>query len=184
MPTRFSCSLLLITLLSRLSLPYPLELSPPLTALDRRHRPAMLQLHPPRFLPLPSHRLAGRRRRARPALALNSKWKLPDVDKARYTEPRQRRGAGCLCFMSLISAASCADAVRERVRSWMSLARGAIADAAQSARERARHKEDPESGKKQQRKEVAVEEQALVDVPEVTGWLSLDAVVSIEQFAR
>ncbi|KAF8717131.1 hypothetical protein HU200_026246 [Digitaria exilis] len=124
----------------------------------------MLQLHPPRFLPLPSHRLAGRRRRARPALALNSKWKLPDVDK---------------------------DAVRERVRSWMSLARGAIADAAQSARERARHKEDPESGKKQQRKEVAVEEQALVDVPEVTvdprvsqGWLSLDAVVSIEQFAR
>nr|CAB3474919.1 unnamed protein product [Digitaria exilis] len=123
----------------------------------------MLQLQPPRFLPLPSRRLAGRRRRARPALALNSKWKLPDVDK---------------------------DAVRERVRSWMSLARGAIADAAQSARERAMHKEDPESGKKQQRKEVAVEEQALVDVPEVTvdprvsqGWLSLDAAVSIEQFA-
>lgn len=55
--------------------------SPPLTALDRRHRPAMLQLQPPRFLPLPSRRLAGRRRRARPALAFNSQWKLPDVDK-------------------------------------------------------------------------------------------------------
>lgn len=73
----------------------------------------------------------------------------------------------------------------------MSLARGAIADAAQSARERARNKEDPEGEKKKQRKEVAVEEQALVAVPEVTvdprvaqGWLSLDAVVSIEQFAR
>ncbi|PAN27374.1 hypothetical protein PAHAL_5G076500 [Panicum hallii] len=124
----------------------------------------MLQLHPPRFLPLPRRRLAGRRRRARPALALNSKWKLPDVDTG---------------------------AVRERVRSWMSVARGAIADAAHAARERASHKEDPEAGKKKQRKEVAVEEQALVTVPEVTveprvaqGWLSLDAIVSIEQFAR
>ncbi|TKW17918.1 hypothetical protein SEVIR_5G400200v4 [Setaria viridis] len=124
----------------------------------------MLQLQPPRFLPLPRRRLAGRRRRARPTLALNSKWKLPDVDT---------------------------DAVRGRVRSWMSLARGAIADAAHAARERAKHKEDPEDGKKKQRKEVAVEEQALVAVPEVTvelrvaqGWLSLDAVVSIEQFAR
>lgn len=73
----------------------------------------------------------------------------------------------------------------------MSLARGAIADAAHVARERARHKEDPEGGKKKQRKEVAVEEQALVAVPEVTmeprvaqGWFSLDAIVSIEQFAR
>ncbi|OEL37948.1 hypothetical protein BAE44_0001035 [Dichanthelium oligosanthes] len=124
----------------------------------------MLQLQPPRFLPLPRHRLAGRRRRARPALALSSKWKLPDVDTG---------------------------AVRERVRSWMSLAQGVIADAAHAARERARHKDDPEVGKKKQRKEVAVEEQALVAVPEVTveprvaqGWLSLDAVVSIEQFAR
>ncbi|KAJ1286392.1 hypothetical protein BS78_03G349800 [Paspalum vaginatum] len=124
----------------------------------------MLQLHPPRFLPLPRRRIAGRRRRARSVLALNSQWKLPDVDT---------------------------DAVRERVRSWMSLARGAIADAAHATRERARHKEDPEGGKKKQRKEVAVEEQALVAVPEVTleprvaqGWLSVDAVVSIEQFAR
>lgn len=74
----------------------------------------------------------------------------------------------------------------------MSLARGAIADAAHAARERGRHKEEPEGGKKKkQRKEVAVEEQAFVAVPEVTveprmsqGWLSLDAVVSIEQFAR
>ena len=73
----------------------------------------------------------------------------------------------------------------------MSVARGAIADAAHVARERASHKEDPEAGKKKQRKEVAVEEQALVVVPEVTveplvaqGWLSLDAIVSIEQFAR
>ncbi|CAO2182213.1 unnamed protein product [Urochloa humidicola] len=124
----------------------------------------MLQLQPPRFLPLPRRRLAGRRRRARPALALNSKWKIPDVDT---------------------------DAVRDRVRSWMSLARGTIADATHAARERARHKEDPEDGRKKQRKEVAVEDQALVAVPEVTveprvaqGWLSLDAVVSIEQFAR
>ncbi|CAL4960257.1 unnamed protein product [Urochloa decumbens] len=124
----------------------------------------MLQLQPPRFLPLPRRRLAGRRRRARPALALNSKWKIPDVDT---------------------------DAVRGRVRSWMSLARGAIADATNVARERARLKEDPEDGKKKQRKEVTVEEQALVAVPEVTveprvaqGWLSLDAIVSIEQFAR
>ncbi|WVZ68027.1 hypothetical protein U9M48_017018 [Paspalum notatum var. saurae] len=123
-----------------------------------------LQLHPPRFLPLPRRRIAGRRRRARSVLALNSQWKLPDVDT---------------------------DAVRERVRSWMSLARGAIADTARAARERARHKEDPEGGKKKQRKEVAVEDQALVAVPEVTleprvaqGWLSVDAVVSIEQFAR
>ncbi|XP_039850140.1 uncharacterized protein LOC120708792 isoform X2 [Panicum virgatum] len=124
----------------------------------------MLQLQPPRFLPLPRRRLAGCRRRARPVLALSSKWKLPDVDT---------------------------DAVRERVRSWMSGARGAIADAAHVARERASQKEDPEAGKKKQRKEVAVEEQALVVVPEVTveprvaqGWLSLDAIVSIEQFAR
>ena len=162
----------------------------------------MLQLQPPRFLPLPRRRLAGRRRRARPVLALNSKWNLPDVNTgerlpplARYPEPIPRRGAGCFCFLSLISAAtacaSSADAVRERVRSWMSGARGAIADAAHVARERASQKEDPEAGKKQQRKEVAVEEQALVAVPEVTveprvaqGWLSLDAIVSIEQFAR
>ena len=73
----------------------------------------------------------------------------------------------------------------------MSLARGAVADAAHAARERGRHKEERDGGKKKQRKEVVVEEQALVAVPEVTvetqvpqGWLSLDAVVSIEQFAR
>ncbi|XP_062207584.1 uncharacterized protein LOC133909256 [Phragmites australis] len=126
----------------------------------------MLQLQPPRFLPLSRRRIAGRRRRLPPALALHSQWKLPDVDT---------------------------DAVRQRVRSWMSLARGAIADAAHAARERAiQHKEEPPEGrKKKQRKEVAVEEQALVAVPEITverrvaqGWLSLDAVVSIEQFAR
>ncbi|TVU36378.1 hypothetical protein EJB05_18311 [Eragrostis curvula] len=125
----------------------------------------MLQVQPPRFLPLPRRRIAGRHRRVPPTLAINSQWKLPDVDT---------------------------DAVRQRVRSWMSLARGTIVDAAQAAREKARHKEEPPEGKKvKQRKEVALEEQALVAVPEVTverrvdqGWLSLDAVVSIEQFAR
>jgi hypothetical protein len=88
----------------------------------------------------------------------------------------------------LISVATVTDVVRQRVRSWMSLARGAIVD----VQEKARHKEEPPVGRrKQQRKEVAVEEQALVAVPELTverrvdqGWLSLDAVVSIEQFAR
>ncbi|KAL6614102.1 hypothetical protein ACP70R_036372 [Stipagrostis hirtigluma subsp. patula] len=121
-----------------------------------------LQLQPPRFLPLPRRRVAGRRRRAPPTLAVHSKWKLPDVDT---------------------------DAVRQRVRSWMSVARGAVVDA---ARDRAKHKEEPPEGrKKKPRKEVEVEEQALVAVPEVTverrvarGWLSLDAVVAIEQFAR
>ncbi|GJM92440.1 hypothetical protein PR202_ga08914 [Eleusine coracana subsp. coracana] len=125
----------------------------------------MLQVQPPRFLPLPRGRIAGRRRRVPPTLAIHSKWKLPDVDT---------------------------DAVRQWVRSWMSLARGAIDDATHAAREKARHKEEPPEGrKKQQRKEVTVEEQALVAVPEITveprvdqGWLSLDAVVSIEHFAR
>ncbi|KAL6840253.1 hypothetical protein ACP4OV_030063 [Aristida adscensionis] len=126
----------------------------------------MLQLQPPRFLPLPRRRIAGRpRRRVAPALALHSRWKLPDVDT---------------------------DAVRQRVRSWMSLARGAVVDVAHAAREKAKQKEEPPEGrKKKPRKEVAVEEQALVAVPEVTverrvaqGWLSLDAVVAIEQFAR
>ncbi|CAD6235747.1 unnamed protein product [Miscanthus lutarioriparius] len=124
----------------------------------------MLQLQPPRFLPIPRWRVTGRRRRACPVIAFNSQWKIPDVDT---------------------------DAVRERVRSWMSLARGAVADAAHAARERGRHREERDGGKKKQRKEVVVEEQALVAVPEVTvetqvpqGWLSLDAVVSIEQFAR
>ncbi|GJN17044.1 hypothetical protein PR202_gb04082 [Eleusine coracana subsp. coracana] len=125
----------------------------------------MLQVQPPRFLPLPRGRIAGRRCRVPPTLAIHSKWKLPDVNT---------------------------DAVRQQVRSWMSLARGAIDDATHAAREKARHKEEPPEGrKKQQRKEVTVEEQALVVVPEVTverrvdqGWLSLDAVVSIEHFAR
>uniref|UniRef100_A0A804NAA7 Uncharacterized protein n=2 Tax=Zea mays TaxID=4577 RepID=A0A804NAA7_MAIZE len=124
----------------------------------------MLQLQPPGFLPIPRRRVTARGRRARPVIAFNSQWKIPDVDT---------------------------DAVRERVRSWMSLARGAIADAGRAAREGGRHKEEPEGGKKKQRKEVTVEEQAFVAVPEVTveprvpqGWLSLDAVVSIEQFAR
>lgn len=82
-----------------------------------------------------------------------------------------------------------ADAVQERVRSWLSRARGAIADAANAAREKGRSKEEAE-GRKKRRKE-ALEEQALVAVPEITverrvgrGWLSLDAVVTIEQFAR
>jgi hypothetical protein len=35
----------------------------------------MLQVQPPRFLPLPR-----RRRRVPPTLAIHSKWKLPDVD--------------------------------------------------------------------------------------------------------
>ncbi|XP_002460456.2 uncharacterized protein LOC8064853 isoform X2 [Sorghum bicolor] len=73
----------------------------------------------------------------------------------------------------------------------MSLAWGAVSDAAHAARERDRHKEEPEGGKKKQRQEVVFEDQALVVVLEVTvetqvpqGWLSFDAVVSIEQFAR
>ncbi|XP_021307949.1 uncharacterized protein LOC8064853 isoform X1 [Sorghum bicolor] len=72
----------------------------------------------------------------------------------------------------------------------MSLAWGAVSDAAHAARERDRHKEEPEGGKKKQRQEVVFEDQALVVVLEVTvetqvpqGWLSFDAVVSIEQFA-
>uniref|UniRef100_A0A0D9YHY6 Uncharacterized protein n=1 Tax=Oryza glumipatula TaxID=40148 RepID=A0A0D9YHY6_9ORYZ len=128
-----------------------------------------LRLQPPRFTPLPRRRVAGgghhRRRRAAappPPLALRSQWRIPDVD---------------------------ADAVQERVRSWLSRARGAIADAANAAREKGRSKEEAE-GRKKRRKE-ALEEQALVAVPEITverrvgrGWLSLDAVVTIEQFAR
>uniref|UniRef100_A0A0D9V8A8 Uncharacterized protein n=1 Tax=Leersia perrieri TaxID=77586 RepID=A0A0D9V8A8_9ORYZ len=132
-----------------------------------------LRLQPPRFMPLPPRRrVAGgghHRRRRRgggagppPPLALRSQWRIPDVD---------------------------ADAVQERVRSWLSRARGAIVDAASAAREKGRHKEEAE-GKKKRRKE-ALEEQALVAVPEITverrvgrGWLSLDAIVVIEQFAR
>ncbi|KAK1668621.1 hypothetical protein QYE76_056780 [Lolium multiflorum] len=125
----------------------------------------MLQLQPPRFLPLPRCRIPGgssssRRRRARPpALAVRSRWKLPDVDT---------------------------DAVQERVRSWLSRAQGAVVGAAQAARDKGKRKEDAEGRKEE------VEEQALdFAVPEITlerrvgrGWLSMDAVVAIEQFAR
>uniref|UniRef100_J3L677 Uncharacterized protein n=1 Tax=Oryza brachyantha TaxID=4533 RepID=J3L677_ORYBR len=127
-----------------------------------------LRLQPPRFMPLPRRRVAGghhRRRRAAvpaPALALRSQWRIPDVD---------------------------ADAGQERVRPWLARGRGAIADAANAAREKGKQKEEAE-GRKKRRKEV-LEEQALVAVPEITverrvgrGWLSLDAVVAIEQFAR
>jgi hypothetical protein len=63
-------------------------------------------------------------------------------------------------------------------------------DATQAARERGKRKEEAEGTKKRRKEEV--EEQALVfAVPEITvdrrvgrGWLSMDAVVAIEQFAR
>jgi hypothetical protein len=62
--------------------------------------------------------------------------------------------------------------------------------AAQAARVKGKRKEDAEGRKKQRKEEV--EEQALdFAVPEITverrvgnGWLSMDAVVAIEQFAR
>uniref|UniRef100_A0A8I7B622 Uncharacterized protein n=1 Tax=Hordeum vulgare subsp. vulgare TaxID=112509 RepID=A0A8I7B622_HORVV len=123
-----------------------------------------LQLQPPRFLPLPRSRLPGRRRRhgPPPALAVRSQWKLPDVDT---------------------------DAVQERVRSWLSRARGAVVGVTQAARERGQRKEEADGRKKQRKEEV--QEEPLVAVPEITlerrvgpGWLSLDAIVSIEQFAR
>ncbi|KAI5003579.1 hypothetical protein ZWY2020_030739 [Hordeum vulgare] len=123
-----------------------------------------LQLQPPRFLPLPRSRLPGRRRRRAPppALAVRSQWKLPDVDT---------------------------DAVQERVRSWLSRARGAVVGVTQAARERGQRKEEADGRKKQRKEEV--QEEPLVAVPEITlerrvgsGWLSLDAIVSIEQFAR
>ncbi|VAH82327.1 unnamed protein product [Triticum turgidum subsp. durum] len=124
----------------------------------------MLQLQPPRFLPLPRSRLPGRRRRRAPppVLAVRSQWKLPDVDT---------------------------DAVQERVRSWFSRARGAVVDVTQAARERGKRKEEADGRKKQRKEEV--EEEPLVAVPEITlerrvgrGWLSVDAIVAIEQFAR
>jgi hypothetical protein len=63
-------------------------------------------------------------------------------------------------------------------------------DATQAARQRGKRKEESEGTKKRRKEEV--EEQALVfAVPEITvdrrvgrGWLSMDAVVAIEQFAR
>lgn len=150
----------------------------------------MLQVQPPRFLPLHRRGIAGRRRGVPPTLATHSKWKLPDVNTGKRTsQPPPSRIPGEFRVLELMPVDTATDAVRQRVRSWMSLARGAIDDA---AREKSRKKEEPPEGrKKQQRKEVAVEEQALVEVPEVTverrvdqGWLSLDAVVSIEHFAR
>lgn len=75
------------------------------------------------------------------------------------------------------------------MRSWLSKARGAVVDAAHAARDRGKHKEEAEGRTKQRKEEV--EEQAVFMVPEITverrvgrGWLSLDAVVAIEQFAR
>lgn len=74
------------------------------------------------------------------------------------------------------------------MRSWLSRARGAVVDATQAARERGTRKEEAD-GRKQRKEEV--EEEPLVAVPEITlerrvgrGWLSLDAIVAIEQFAR
>ena len=80
--------------------------------------------------------------------------------------------------------------MQERVRSWFSRARGAVVDVTQAAREKGKRKEEAEGTKKQRKEEV--EEQGLVfAVPEITvdrqvgrGWLSMDAVVAIEQFAR
>lgn len=75
------------------------------------------------------------------------------------------------------------------MRSWFSRARGAVVDVTQAARERGKRKEEAD-GRKKQRKEEA-EEEPLVAVPEITlerrvgrGWLSVDAIVAIEQFAR
>lgn len=62
-------------------------------------------------------------------------------------------------------------------------------DVTQAARERGKRKEEADGRKKQRKEEV--EEEPLVAVPEITlerrvgrGWLSVDAIVAIEQFAR